>query len=65
MSVDTDKAKAARRTSDVSGLEAVEYIDESPKADKLAGEYGLEKPRYTVMLGLVGKSAKPEARVSL
>jgi hypothetical protein len=61
MSLDADKAKAAKLTGEVSGLEAVEYIDESPKADKLAGEYGLEKPRYTVMLGLVGKAVKPEA----
>lgn len=60
MSIDPDKAKASRLAGDLSGLEAVEYIDESPKADKLAGEYGLEKPRYTVDLGFTGKSAKPE-----
>ncbi len=61
MALDPDKGKAGRLTGEASGLEAVEYIDESPKADKLAGEYGLEKPRYTVSLGFVGKSAKPES----
>jgi hypothetical protein len=61
MTIDPDKAKANKLTADVSGLEAVEYIDEAPKADKLAGEYGLEKPRYTVTLGFTGKAVKPEA----
>ena len=65
MALDPDKGKAGRLTGEASGLEAVEYIDESPKADKLAGEYGLEKPRYTVSLGFVGKSAKPESVVLL
>ncbi len=60
MTLDPDKSKAGRLTGEASGLEAVEYIDESPKADRLAGEFGLEKPRYTVSLGFTGKSAKPE-----
>jgi hypothetical protein len=61
MTIDPDKAKANKLTADVTGLEAVEYIDETPKADKLAGEYGLNKPRYTVILGFTGKAGKPES----
>lgn len=60
MSIETDKAKAVRLVSSLSGLEAVDYVDEAPKADKLAGEYGLEKPRFTVDLGFTGKAGKPE-----
>lgn len=60
MQLELDRPKASRLANDLSGLEAVEYVDESPKADKLAGEYGLDKPRYTVDLGFTGKSSKPE-----
>ncbi|MCU0704234.1 MAG: DUF4340 domain-containing protein [Fimbriiglobus sp.] len=60
MTTDTDNPKASRLANDLSGLEAVEFVDEAPKADKLAGEYGLVQPRYTVDLGFGGKGAKTE-----
>jgi hypothetical protein len=60
VAVDPDPAKAAKLAADLSGLEAAEYVDDAPKADQLAGEYGLDKPRFVLDLGFKGTGAKPQ-----
>jgi hypothetical protein len=60
LAVDLDSSKASRLTADLSGLEAAEYVDDAPRPDKLAGEYGLTRPRFVLDLGFKGTGAKPQ-----
>lgn len=59
---DTDAAKAGKLAGDLSGLEAAEYVDDTPAAAKIDGEYGLGKPRFTLTLGFKGTGADGGAK---
>ncbi len=44
VSVETDAAEASKLANGLSNLEALEYVNDSPKADELEPQYGLGKP---------------------
>jgi hypothetical protein len=46
-----DQAKAEQLVSDLTNLEAVEFVNEAPKKEELDAKYGLEKPALKVQLG--------------
>lgn len=50
--------KAGALADALAKAEVAEYVDDAPAADKLAGEYGLAVPRFTVRLTLTGLGDK-------
>lgn len=60
LTTDADETKAAQLTGDLSRLEVVEYIDDSPKPEDLEKKFGLTKPRFTINLTFTGPGAKPQ-----
>ncbi len=48
--VDVDTAKAAKLAGELTKLEAVEFITDSPKDDELEKTYGLAKPALTAKI---------------
>jgi hypothetical protein len=59
VSIDTDETKSSQLTGDISRLEAVDFVDDTPKPEDLMGKYGLAMPRYTLDLEFTGTGAKP------
>ena len=47
---DIDTGKSSQLAADLSRLEAVEFVEETPKAEDLDKTYGLDKPTLTVEL---------------
>ncbi len=59
VATDADPAKAEQLTGSLAGLQAIEYVDDTPKPEDLEKKYGLAKPRFVVDLGFTGTGAKP------
>lgn len=59
VSTETDEAKASQLTGDLSGLEAVEFVDDAPKPEDLMAKFGLAMPKYVLDLEFTGTGAKP------
>lgn len=55
----TDSTKAGKLTGDLSELEAVEFLTESPSPTDLA-KFKLDKPELTVTLTFTGGASKPQ-----
>ena len=54
--VETDAAEASKLANGLSNLEALEYVNDSPKADELEPQYGLGKPALTIRLDFADKT---------
>jgi hypothetical protein len=56
VSTETDAAEASKLASNLSNLEALEYVNDAPKADELEPQYGLGKPALTVRLDFADRT---------
>jgi hypothetical protein len=59
---DADGTKASQLVNNLGRLEAVEYVNEAPKADDLSKLYGLDKPALQVMVKFTD-AAKPAVKL--
>ncbi len=56
VSMETDAAEASKLANGLTNLEALEYVNDAPKADELETQYGLGKPALTVRLDFTDKT---------
>jgi Domain of unknown function (DUF4340) len=56
VATETDAAEASKLASSLGNLEALEYVNDTPKADELEPQYGLGMPALTVRLDFADKT---------
>jgi Domain of unknown function (DUF4340) len=60
---DIDSGKAGSFADDLGRLEAVEFVNASPKPEELKDQYGLDQPALSVKLTFAAEPKKPPAEL--